>query len=528
METIFLNNNIATNLKSSVRYTLVQKMMEENFTKWLTQSNTIGLIYKLIDDCKKPNISLSTPSPIFVTKINTLNQSQSLSQQFSYMPPISPNSSALINYHNEKKNVLQESQNDKYQTNKGDRMTESQIIHSNNIPKFYFPGDNITILEEENLINEIFNKDEISVDEFSRITVELLNFPKMFNTILFDKINKEVKNKMNKSDFIKFYKEYFQGKNPYKRFFNFIKNPNNDYILKEDFLPFMHSLLEFHPTLEFLKVYPIYQEKYSHTVIIRIFYSNDLNNNGKLSYREFRKSNIMNMFKRVCEESDLNLIREYFSYDHFYVIYCVFWKLDNNDTTIDKEAFSKYGGHALSHKVVDRIFSQVPLKFKSGPKMGFEDFVWFILSEEDKQTRTAIEYWFKIIDLDDNGIITPHEMYYFYEEQYNRYGYLNEGEQVNFNDLLCQMYDLIKPEKEYQWTIKDFMNNKQYASIFFNSLVNLYKFRDFETRDPFSIRNDLEKNPDFSDWDRFAHYEYIKLTMEDSEENQEDVYSILI
>ncbi len=26
------------------------------------------------------------------------------------MPPISPNSSALINYHNEKKNVLQESQ----------------------------------------------------------------------------------------------------------------------------------------------------------------------------------------------------------------------------------------------------------------------------------------------------------------------------------------------------------------------------------------------------------------------------------
>ena len=38
--------------------------------------------------------------------------------------------------------------------------------------------------------------------------------------------------------------------------------------------------------------------------------------------------------------------------------------------------------------------------------MSFEDFVIFILSEEDKQTRPAIEYWFKVIDLDENGIIT--------------------------------------------------------------------------------------------------------------------------
>jgi serine/threonine-protein phosphatase 2A regulatory subunit B'' len=27
--------------------------------------------------------------------------------------------------------------------------------------------------------------------------------------------------------------------------------------------------------------------------------------------------------------------------------------------------------------------------------MGYEDFVWFILSEEDKTTETAMEYWFR-------------------------------------------------------------------------------------------------------------------------------------
>ncbi len=70
--------------------------------------------------------------------------------------------------------------------------------------------------------------------------------------------------------------------------------------------------------------------------------------------------------------------------------------------------YKRYDGHSLSRKAVDRIFNQVPRKFKAtiNDKMGFEDFVWYLLSEEDKTTRTSIEYWFKVLDLDDNGIVT--------------------------------------------------------------------------------------------------------------------------
>ena len=35
------------------------------------------------------------------------------------------------------------------------------------------------------------------------------------------------------------------------------------------------------------------------------------------------------------------------------------------------------------------LYVQVP------GKMGYEDFVWFILSEEDKTTETALDYWFR-------------------------------------------------------------------------------------------------------------------------------------
>jgi serine/threonine-protein phosphatase 2A regulatory subunit B'' len=105
----------------------------------------------------------------------------------------------------------------------------------------------------------------------------------------------------------------------------------------------MRALLEYHPGLEFLKSHPDFQDKYSDTVIMRIFYVCDLNDDGQLSYREFRKSNLLTVFKKVCEEPDINKIREYFSYEHFYVLYCIFWDLDSNehDFLLDKEDFSK-------------------------------------------------------------------------------------------------------------------------------------------------------------------------------------------
>jgi len=150
--------------------------------------------------------------------------------------------------------------------------------------------------------------------------------------------------------------------------------------------------------------------------------------------------------------------------------------------------------------------------------MNFEDFVWFMLSEEDKTTRTSIEYWFKVVDLDNNGIITPHEMQYFYEEQLHRLEYLG-NECVSFEDMVCQLSDMLKPEKDGQFLLEDFQGNKQYSSVFFNCLLNLNKFLAFEQRDPFS-RTEIDKNPEYNDWDKFAYYEYNKLTAEESQEQE--------
>ena len=45
------------------------------------------------------------------------------------------------------------------------------------------------------------------------------------------------------------------------------------------------------------------------------------------------------------------------------------------------------------------------------------DFIWFILAEEDKTNVMSMEYWFKILDQDGDGIVSLFDLQQFYTEQ---------------------------------------------------------------------------------------------------------------
>ena len=97
------------------------------------------------------------------------------------------------------------------------------------------------------------------------------------------------------------------------------------------------------------------------------------------------------------EEEDINKCLRYFSYEHFYVMYCKFWELDtDHDFLIDKEDLLRYGNHALTYRAVrPRVFAGAARARSGVPgKMGYEDFCWFVLAEEDKSNPLALEYWF--------------------------------------------------------------------------------------------------------------------------------------
>ena len=87
--------------------------------------------------------------------------------------------------------------------------------------------------------------------------------------------------------------------------------------------------------------------------------------------------------------------------------------------------------------------------------MSYYDFVWFLISEEDKRSPTryqrrfvsncfpfsldfSIEYWFRCMDLDGDGVLSMFELDYFYQEQVHKmeiYGI----EYMPFEDCICQV-----------------------------------------------------------------------------------------
>ncbi|RXN30717.1 serine threonine- phosphatase 2A regulatory subunit B subunit alpha isoform X2 [Labeo rohita] len=238
---------------------------------------------------------------------------------------------------------------------------------------------------------------------------------------------------------------------------------------------------------------------------------------------EFHSRYITTTLALLEEEDDINQITDYFSYEHFYVIYCKFWELDtDHDLFIDPKDLARYNDHASSSRIIERLFSGAVTRGNSVQRegrMSYAEFVWFLISEEDKKNPTSIEYWFRCMDMDGDGVLSMFELEFFYEEQCERM----EGmgiEPLPFQDLLCQMLDLVKPECPGKITLRD-LKRCRMAHIFYDTFFNLEKYLDHEQRDPFAVQKDLDSDgPEPSDWDKYAAEEYEILVAEETANEQ--------
>lgn len=410
------------------------------------------------------------------------------------------------------------------------------------IPPFYLPGEGgrgrgkrnpkDSLKEKAQAIEKAFSEFEegVSINDFPLICKDLCGYPMFFSSLLFRRIklltafwngetpaianitaqasrpirgsslsstystasegrasdaarNNPYKDleegTINISDFVQWWEKEVEPYDEPERIFRLLKKPDAEGIYPEDLIPMMQELLDYHPGLEFLENTPEFQEKYARTVIARIIYKVNTSMSGMISLRELRASDLVQLLHIVDEEEEINAVNEYFSYEHFYCLYCRFWELDtDHDLKLSKEDLLRYGNHSLTLAIVNRIFDQVGRKFicETKDKMGYEDFIFFCISEEDKTSEISLRYWFKCIDLDGDGVIRDWEIRHFYDEQFHRMQSLGQ-EEVLYKDVISQMTDCLNPKTPGAMTIDDFLqpNIKKIAGVFFNLLFNLNK-----------------------------------------------------
>lgn len=270
----------------------------------------------------------------------------------------------------------------------GDQHVMRRKTTFDRIPIFHVPGrksTHISHVSEDDKLSKRLTEIEaffkpfpggIPVEKFVHVTKRLCGIPSFFNLPLCRRINERFGDpdagipaprtvgkagrqpsgvKIKLKTFLKFWQQEIEPFDRVERFFRIIKKHESEYIVKDDFVPFLQELLHFHPGLDFLEAHEEFQRKYALTVITRIFYRVNTSRTGKISLREVRKSNLFHACMHVDEETDINKVLDYFSYEHFYVIYCKFFELDmDKDSKLTKHDLLKYGDHALSEAIVDR------------------------------------------------------------------------------------------------------------------------------------------------------------------------------
>ncbi|XP_077987320.1 serine/threonine-protein phosphatase 2A regulatory subunit B'' subunit delta-like isoform X2 [Glandiceps talaboti] len=396
------------------------------------------------------------------------------------------------------------------------------------IPRFYFPyGKPVPQNDIDSMLQRIQDafkevagsKGEVLKNQMDKVT-KACGCPLYWKAPLFKAAGGDSLGHITVNSFISMWEKIVKTcHDEASRFLKVLAPADTNYLVSEDFYCLVQDVVDTHPGLQFLQESPEFHSRYIHTVIARIFYTVNRCWSGRITLNELRRSNLLQTIQVLEEEEDINQITDFFSYEHFYVVYCKFWELDtDHDLFIDKKDLAKHNDHAVSSRMIDRIFSGAVTRSRnqgdSTERMSYSEFVWFLISEEDKRNPTSVEFWFRCMDIDGDGFLSMYELEYFYEEQLQKMENLGI-ETLPFEDCLCQMLDMVKPMYRDKITLTD-LKNCEMTPIFFDTFFNLEKYLDHEQRDPFASARDHDYDgPEPSDWEKYAAEEYELLVAEE-------------
>ncbi|OEH75714.1 protein phosphatase [Cyclospora cayetanensis] len=299
-----------------------------------------------------------------------------------------------------------------------------------------------------------------------------------------------------------------------------IKGP---FIYPEDLRPWIVEVAECAPDMAFLldPQSEEYLHKYVDSVIARIMFYVDEDSKGCLSMRDLRRSALVHVWCSLNPSMELSAVRKFFSYDHFYVFYCSFHELDEDeDFLLHRSDVSKYQDHSMSTLVEARLFSQAAHRFscEKSQHWNFQD--WILTLPK------ALRFWFDVFDLDGDGFLRDHELEAAYESQAERLR-MREGKAQSYKEFICQVSDALGLAPSSSGiSCQEFLRSPAAAGFLVNCLLKAQVLRAFDEGE--AVINTVHGNPieravllNFTPFEIFAHAEYAAFTAQRFEESLE-------
>ncbi|XP_062505435.1 serine/threonine-protein phosphatase 2A regulatory subunit B'' subunit gamma-like [Corticium candelabrum] len=160
-------------------------------------------------------------------------------------------------------------------------------------------------------------------------------------------------------------------------------------------------------------------------------------------------------------------------------VYGQYLSLDaDHNGMLSKSELAVYGSGTLTPAFLDRVFQEC-LTYDG--EMDYKTYLDFILAMENKKEPQALQYFFRLLDVQGKGYLNVYALNYFYRSMQEMMR-VNAQEVIRFEDIKDEIFDMVKPQDPLHITLNDLITSGQGETVI-SILSDLNGFWTYENRE---------------------------------------------
>jgi len=268
------------------------------------------------------------------------------------------------------------------------------------------------------------------------------------------------------------------------------------YLRERDMENFIFELIPTLPQLSSLQeeFYPFYV----FTAVRKFFFFLDPKRTGRLHIRDLLTSNILPELYELRQEQPLGANEaenNWFSMTSALRVYGAYLELDvDQNGMLNKKELSRFGSGVLTDVFIDRVFEeyQTYLDSETGEReMDYKTFLDFVLAMENKNSKQAIQYFWKLIDIQQQGWLDGFTINYFFRAILSLLQRKKVVDVASVDDVKDEIFDMVQAKEANKITFHDLVTCRQGGTVL-SLLIDAAAFWRYDNRESLMLEPDDE------------------------------------
>jgi len=185
----------------------------------------------------------------------------------------------------------------------------------------------------------------------------------------------------------------------------------------------------------------------------------------------------------------------WFSIQSALKVYGAYLELDlDQNGMLSKKELSRYGSGMLTDVFIDRVFEeyQTYREAETGEReMDYKTFLDFVLAMENKNSKQAIQYFWKLIDIHHKGWLDGFTINYFFRAilMLLQRMQFDVFDVASVDDVKDEIFDMVQARQPGYITLQDLINCRQGGTVL-SMLIDAAAFWRYDNRESLMMKPD--------------------------------------